>query len=79
MARRRMVFAGPADFMDMNGVVIELGMRVSAKQDGVTVTQGEVCMFDEDSSQPIGVVLDLDSYSYPQDIRWFSPEEIEVF
>ena len=79
MVRRRMVFAGPADFTDMNGVVIELGMRVSVKDGGVTVTEGDVCMFDEDSSQPIGVVLDIDSYSYPQDIRWFSPEELEVF
>lgn len=74
-----MVFAGPADFTDMNGIVIELGMRVSVKEDGMTVAQGEVCMFDEDSSRPIGVVPDIDSYSYPQDVRWFSPEEIEAF
>lgn len=79
MARRKVVFAGPADFVDRNGTVIELGMRVSVMDGGIPVGEGDVCMFDEDSSQPIGVVSDIDSYLDIDDVRWLSPEDVEVF
>lgn len=76
---RRVFFAIPADFMDSEGTVIELGMRVALlDEDGYEVGYGEVCMFDEDSSQPIGVVSDLDSYPYPTGIRWVTPDEIRA-
>lgn len=77
--RRRVFFARPADFLDVDGTVIELGMRVAVvDSDGYESAYGEVCAFDEDSSQPIGIVSDLDSYSYPTDIRWMAPDEIRA-
>lgn len=76
MQKRRVFFAKPADFLDANGVVLELGMRVACiDEDGNESGYGEICAFDEDSVQPIGVVRDLDSYPY-QDIRWMEPDEL---
>ena len=76
--RKRLYFAMPADFIDRDGMVIELGARVAIlDDDGMETGYGEVCRFDEDSTQPIGVVTDIDSYSY-HDIRWLAPDEVRM-
>lgn len=76
--KRKLFFARPADFLDRDGTVIELGMRVAViDADGQEVGYGEVFRFDEDSAQPVGVVPDLDSYSY-HDVRWLATDEVRV-
>jgi hypothetical protein len=78
MGKRRLFFARPADFMDADGTVLELGMRVSIiNEDGLEIGSGEICLFDEDSMQPIGIVSDLDSYSR-RDIRWLAQDEVRA-
>lgn len=70
---RRVFLRRPADFYDMNGVAIELGMQALAPGYGVC----EVCAIDEDSSTPIGVGRDISSYE-GLGLAWFAPEEIEL-
>lgn len=79
MARRKVVFAGPADFMDRDGVILEMGMRVSIMDGEDVVGYGDVCGFDEDSSAPIGVAPSIDPYPSEDDIRWLACEDILAF
>ena len=72
----RIVLAGPADFVDANGVVIELGMRVALVDDGMVVGYGEVCLFDDDSARPIGVSVGSSPYDGTDGTRWMAVDEV---
>ena len=70
---RRLFLRRPADFYDMNGIVIELGMQAVATDYGIC----EICAIDEDSATPIGVGRDISSQD-GFDLAWFSPDDIEL-
>lgn len=70
---RRLFLRRPADFYDMNGIVIELGMQAVATDYGIC----EICAIDEDSVTPIGVGRDISSQD-GFDLAWFSPDDIEL-